>query len=141
MLIDARTFGATAYTVGITQISEEFGVTIQVAILGFAFFLWGILFAPIWTPHVAERTGRSVMYFVAILLYGLFTIGVAFAQNFGTIVVCRFFAGFFGGPCVVLVEGTFADIWSADTTNTYYQFIAMSQYIGAACGKSLDNPL
>jgi MFS family permease len=48
--------------------------------------------------------------------------------------ICRFLAGFAGGPCLVLIEGTFADIWSAETTNTYYAFLGTAAYIGAACG-------
>jgi DHA1 family multidrug resistance protein-like MFS transporter len=35
---------------------------------------------------------------------------------------------------LVLIEGTFADIWDAETTNTYYAFLGTSSYIGAACG-------
>ena len=48
--------------------------------------------------------------------------------------VLRFFAGLFGGPCVVNIEGTFADIWSAETTNTYYAFQGTAQFIGAGLG-------
>ena len=46
----------------------------------------------------------------------------------------RFFAGLFGGPCVVNIEGTFADIWSAKTTNTYYAFLGTAQFFGAGLG-------
>ena len=34
----------------------------------------------------------------------------------------------------MLIEGTFADVWSAETTNTYYAFLAISSYIGTAVG-------
>lgn len=36
---------------------------------------------------------------------------------------------------MVLIEGTFADVWSAQRTVTYYSFLAMAQYLGAAFGK------
>lgn len=126
----------TAYTAGINDVVRDFHVSTTVAILGFALYLWGIAFAPIFSPHLAERLGRSVLYFGCILLFSLFTLGVAYAQNFATIAVCRFFAGLFGGPCLVLIEGTFADIWSANTTNTYYAVLNTASYFGAACGKS-----
>ena len=62
----------------------------------------------------------------------LFSAG--FAQSFAAVAVLRFFAGVFGGPCLVNIEGTFADIWSAKTTNTYYAFQGTAQFVGAACG-------
>ncbi len=35
----------------------------------------------------------------------------------------------------MLIEGTFADVWSANTTVLYYSFLALASFIGAACGK------
>ena len=35
----------------------------------------------------------------------------------------------------MLIEGTFADVWSANTTVVYYSFLALASFIGAACGK------
>lgn len=104
------------------------------AVLPFAIFLWGVAFAPIYTPHLAERLGRSVIYFTSVLLFSIFTLGVGYSQNFASIVVLRFFAGLVGGPCLVLIEGTFADIWDANQTNTYYAVLGTASYIGAACG-------
>ena len=46
----------------------------------------------------------------------------------------RFFAVFFGGPTLVLIEGTFADVWSADVTVSYYSVLTLASFIGTACG-------
>ncbi|KAF2097771.1 MFS general substrate transporter [Rhizodiscina lignyota] len=127
-------FGLTAYTAGIGDIVIQFNVSRTVAVLPFAIFLWGVSFAPIYSPHLAERFGRSIIYFICVFLFSIFTLGVGYSQNFASIVVLRFFAGFFGGPCLVLIEGTFADIWDANQTNTYYAFLGTASYIGAACG-------
>ena len=35
----------------------------------------------------------------------------------------------------MLIEGTFADVWSANTTVVYYSFLALASFIGTACGK------
>ncbi|KAF2462132.1 major facilitator superfamily domain-containing protein [Lineolata rhizophorae] len=127
-------FGLTAYTAGIPEVVEEFDVTMTEAILGMSLYLWGIVFAPIYTPHLSERYGRSIIYLVSTFTFAFFTLGVAEAKNFATVAICRFFAGLTGGPCLVLIEGTFADIWSADLTNTYYAFLGLSSYLGAAAG-------
>lgn len=97
-------------------------------------YLFGIAFAPVWVPHLTERTGRSLVYLCSLPLCGLFLVGAGLSRNFAGVAICRFLAGATGGPCLVLIEGTFADIWSAETTNTYYAFLGTAAYIGAACG-------
>jgi DHA1 family multidrug resistance protein-like MFS transporter len=83
---------------------------------------------------VTERTGRSLVYLCSLPTCGIFLIGAGLSQNFVGVAICRFLAGASGGPCLVLIEGTFADIWSAETTNTYYAFLGTAAYIGAGCG-------
>lgn len=114
---------------------ERFGVTMQVAILGFSLNLLGIAFAPIITPHLSERFGRQAVYLTSLPTFSLFILGGSFSRSFAALAVCRFFAGFFGGPCLVLIEGTFADVWSAKVTVAYYSFLTLASFIGAACGK------
>ncbi|KAJ4290953.1 hypothetical protein N0V90_010149 [Kalmusia sp. IMI 367209] len=132
-------FGLTIYSSAIPQIIERFDVTMTQAISGFSLYLFGIFFAPIYTPHLSERHGRSIIYLFSIACCGLFHLGAALSNSFASLAVCRFFAGLFGGPCLVLIEGTFADIWSAETTNTYYAFLAISAYIGTAAGPVVGN--
>ena len=117
-----------------THIVAKFDVSLTTAIAGFSLYLFGIFFAPIYTPHLAERHGRSILYSVSIFCCGIFHLGAALSQTFASLAVCRFLAGLFGGPCLVLIEGTFADVWAAETTNTYYAFLGVASYFGAATG-------
>lgn len=117
---------------------QEFDVSMTVAILGFSLNLFGIAFAPIITPHLSERLGRVAVYSISLPLFSLFILGASRSQSFASLAVCRFFAGFLGGPCLVLIEGTFADCWRGHTTVTYYSILSLSSYIGAACGQSLS---
>jgi len=104
------------------------------AVLPMSLYLVGIAFAPLITPHLSERLGRSPVYFISLPIFSLFIIGAGVSKSFASLVVCRFFAGFFGGPCLVLIEGTFADVWSGNSTVTYYSFLSLASYVGAACG-------
>ncbi|PVH95396.1 MFS general substrate transporter [Periconia macrospinosa] len=135
----AVAFGLTAYSAGLPQIVETFNITMTEGIAGFSLYLFGIFFAPIYSPHVAERYGRSIMYSASIFICGLFHLGAALSQSYASLAVCRFFAGLAGGPCLVLIEGTFADVWSAETTNTYYAFLGTASYFGAASGPVVGN--
>ena len=138
----AVAYGLTSYTAGMDQIVAAFDLNPSGSksyiplepIALFSLYIWGIAFAPIYTPHVAERTGRSVIYLITVPICGLFLLGAGFSQSFASLAVCRFFAGVFAGPTLVLLEGTFADIWSAETTNTYYAFQLLPQFFGTGCG-------
>jgi DHA1 family multidrug resistance protein-like MFS transporter len=134
MLTLISAFGLTMYTSAIPLIVSSFSISMTKAISGYSLYLFGIFFAPIYTPHLSERYGRSIIYLVSLFVGGLFHLGAGQSQSFAALAVCRFFAGLAGGPCLVLIEGTFADIWSAETTNTYYAFLAVASYFGAATG-------
>ncbi|KAL9040277.1 MAG: hypothetical protein Q9214_004552, partial [Letrouitia sp. 1 TL-2023] len=127
----AVAFGLTSTTVGIQGVMMRFDVSMTVAILPLSLFLFGVFFAPIITPHLSERLGRSPVYFTSLPLFALFILGAGFSKSFASLAICRFFAGFFGGPCLVLIEGTFADVWPAQKTVTYYSFLSLASYIGA----------
>ncbi|KAL9009077.1 MAG: hypothetical protein Q9173_005863 [Seirophora scorigena] len=103
------------------------------AVLGLSLNLLGIAFAPITTPHLSERFGRSSVYLVSLPIFALFILGAGYSKSFAALAVCRFFAGFFGGPCLVLIEGTFADVWSPRKTVTYYSVLSLASYTGAGC--------
>jgi MFS transporter, DHA1 family, multidrug resistance protein len=135
ILIPCSAFALTSYTVGIPEVMAEFNVSMPVAILGMSLYLFGIFFAPIHTPHWSERYGRKPVYIVSLFLCMLFILGASRSKTWGALAACRFFAGFFGGPCLVLIEGTFADVWSAAVTNTYYAFLASAANVGAGLGE------
>lgn len=142
LIYDCSAFGLTCYTAGLSFVITDFNFNpnddpnyLPVGpISGFSVYLFGIVFAPIFTPHVAERTGRSIMYLTCVPLCGIFLLSAGFVQTFAGVAILRFLAGLTGGPCLVLIEGTFADIWSAKTTNTYYAFQGTAQFVGTGLG-------
>ena len=116
---------------------NRFNVSMTVAILPFTLYFLGIIFAPIVTPHLSELFGRSKVYFATFPIFALFILGASLSRNFAGLTICRLLAGVFGGPSLVLIEGTFADIWHAHNTVSYYSVLALASYIGAATGKTV----
>ena len=112
----------------------RFNVSMVYAVLGFSIFFIGVATAPIHTPHLAELFGRKYFYLASVFLFSLCILGVGFQQSFRGVLALRFLAGVFGGPCLVLIEGTFADVWSARTTVSYYAMLTLASYLGAAFG-------
>lgn len=131
---DHPIFSSHSYDLGFKGVMERFDVSMTVSILGFSIYLWGIAFAPIFTPHLSERFGRQPVYLVSLPVCALFILGASFSRSFAALIVCRFFAGFAGGPCLVLIEGTFADVWSAESTLSYYSILTLASFFGAAAG-------
>ncbi|KAI9891785.1 MAG: hypothetical protein M1814_002350 [Vezdaea aestivalis] len=127
-------FGITCYTTGILEVMKQFEVSMTASILGLSLYLFGIVFAPIITPHLSERYGRTVVYLVTYPIFMLFILGAGFSKTFGSLMVCRFFAGMFAGPSLVLIEGTFADVWHPDVTLSYYAALALAAFTGTGCG-------
>lgn len=127
-------YGTTTYTAAISAIPEAYDISQRTAILGFTLPFFGVFFAPIYTPHLAERYGRRPIYFMSFPLFLMCVIVIGLATKASTLLAFRFLAGYFGGPCVVLIEGTFADVWDGRRTVTYYSFLTLASYLGAAAG-------
>ncbi|KAI9675674.1 MAG: hypothetical protein M1817_001041 [Caeruleum heppii] len=127
-------FGATIYTAGITGVMEEYSISMTEAVLGMSLYLFGIAFAPIITPHLSEKFGRTRVYQSSLPLLGCYLLGSGLSTSCTGLMICRFFAGFAGGPCLVLIEGTFADVWGEHVTVTYYAVLSLASFVGAAAG-------
>ena len=90
---------------------------------------------------MVERVGRTIPIVLALTLNALFNLGAGLSHSLSGVMICRFFAGFFGGPTLVSLEGTFADIWSAETTNTYYAVQGLAAFVGAGMGPLVGGQL
>lgn len=132
-------YATTTYTALLPAIPHAFNVSIREAILGYVNPFFGVFFAPILTPHLAEKHGRRPIYTASFSLFTLCVLVVGLAPNFSTILAFRFLAGFFGGPCLILIEGTFADLWTAERTLSYYAVLTLAPFLGAAVGPLAGN--
>jgi MFS transporter, DHA1 family, multidrug resistance protein len=105
------TFASSVFSTTTMIVSEQFNVGPEVGILGTSLFVLGFAFGPIaWGP-LSETYGRMAPLFTCFAIFGIFQIPVAVAQNIYTIMICRFFGGFFGCAPLVIVGGAFADFW------------------------------
>lgn len=106
-----RSLGTSIYTPGVPQISKDFHVTPTVALLGLSVYSLGLGLGPIIGAPISETQGRKAVYVLTLPLSLLFTLGAGLAQNFETLLVCRFLSGAFGSPALAVGAGTIADIW------------------------------
>ncbi|RAR09428.1 MFS multidrug transporter-like protein [Stemphylium lycopersici] len=98
------------------------------------------LFPLVFVP-LTENTGRMPGYFVAYIVFELFLFGSAFADNFATLVVTRFFGGGASSVSINIVGGSISDVWKGDKARslpmsifgfTSVAGIALGPFIGSA---------
>lgn len=114
--------------------AQKFGVSHTAALLGLSLFLWALGLGAAIAAPVSEYYGRRIVYLSTIPIFGLFILGSGLAQNFATLIVCRFLGGFFGSAVVSVGGGTNADIWPPALAGLVYPFYFVSPFLGPAFG-------
>lgn len=71
----------------------------------------GIAFGPVLLAPMSEIFGRLWLYRISFTLLLAFSAGAGGADNFSTLLACRFFASFLGSPALAMGAGTIADLW------------------------------
>ena len=99
------TWASSVYSPGIIQISHDFHVGTEVSTLGLTFLLFGFGVGPmLWAP-LSEVYGRKVAVLLPYFVAAIFSFGTATAKDIQTVLITRFFAGFFGSAPVTNTGG------------------------------------
>lgn len=87
----------------------------------------------VWGPG-SELVGRRPVFVVALMCYTLFHLGQALAPNIQTLLVTRFFGGFFAVAPLTNSGGLIADIWSAEGRGKATSLFSASVFLGPVLG-------
>lgn len=94
------TWASSVYSPAVNQIAEEFHVGPEVSLLGLSLLLAGFGLGPLlWAP-LSEVYGRKPAVLTPYFLAAVFSFSTATAKDFQTIMISRFFTGFFGSSPV-----------------------------------------
>ncbi|KAI8986005.1 major facilitator superfamily domain-containing protein [Pilobolus umbonatus] len=127
-------FGTSVITGGMNRVAAEFGCSQTVAILQTSLMVFGFMIGPLlWSP-LSELYGRKPIYVIALGIYTIFNIPCAVAQNIETILVSRFFAGFFASCSLTLAGGSIADLFPTETRGNAIAYFAAAPYAGPVLG-------
>ncbi|KAK3644006.1 hypothetical protein LTR56_009858 [Elasticomyces elasticus] len=111
MMTFVVTFSSSIFATALQPVAEEFNIGETVATLGVALFLLGFVLGPIAFGPASEVFGRRIPLFSGYIVFAIFQIPVAVAQNVETIMICRFIGGFAASAPLAVVGGSLADIW------------------------------
>jgi MFS family permease len=94
----------------------------------------GLAFGPLLGSPLSEMLGRRSVYLFTIPVFGLFSLGAGLARNTATIMICRFLAGFFGGPVIAIGPGTLADMYTQENRAFTTTLFSLSPFLATAIG-------
>ncbi|KAH7017934.1 MFS multidrug transporter-like protein [Macrophomina phaseolina] len=129
------TLSTSTYSAGIEQLSAEFSVSEEVALLGLSLFSLGLALGPMLAAPISELAGRKAVYVFTLPAFMLFTAGAGLARDCAALIICRFFAAAFGSPVLAVGAGTIADIWQMERGGGLATVIVTSTFfLGPAAG-------
>ena len=106
---------SSLYTATYDQITFEFNCSRIVATLGLSLFIGGLGIGPMILAPLSEFYGRKPVYNFSFLLFIIWLVPCAVAQNIETMLIARFFSGFFGAAFSSVAGGTVGDLFPNDT--------------------------
>ncbi|KAG1145966.1 hypothetical protein G6F37_005173 [Rhizopus arrhizus] len=134
LLVVSAAFGSSVITGRLNGVVESFGCSEEVAILQVSLMVFGFMIGPLlWSP-VSEICGRKPVYIIALGLYTVFNIPCAVAKNIETVLVCRFFSGFFASVSLTLAGGSISDLFPTETRGYAVAYFAAAPYAGPVLG-------
>ncbi|BDD61895.1 hypothetical protein MAP00_006915 [Monascus purpureus] len=123
-------FTSSIFSTAISVISPEFHVNAEVGTLGLSLYVLGFATGPIlWAP-MSELYGRRLPIIIGMFGFTLFQFAVATAKDLQTIMLCRFFGGFFGACPIAVVAAVFSDIFGNRTRGIAITVFTMTVFNG-----------
>jgi MFS family permease len=106
---------SSLYTSTYDQITVEFNCSEIVATLGLSLFIGGLGLGPMVLAPLSEFYGRKPIYVLSLLLFIVWIVPCAMANNIQTMLVARFVSGFVGAAFTSVAGGTVGDLFTKNT--------------------------
>lgn len=127
-------FASSIFSAATAAVAAEFGVSSEVGILGVSFYVLGFAFGPtLWAP-LSELKGRRLPINIAMFGFTLFSFAVATGKDLQTVLICRFFAGFFGACPLAVVAAIFSDMFGNRTRGIAITIFSIAVFAGPLLG-------
>ncbi|MFD2421126.1 MFS transporter [Amycolatopsis pigmentata] len=103
--------------------------------------VFGTLIGGLCLGYLGDRAGRRPSIIVAVTGFGLLTLGIVLATNYGQLLVFRFLAGFFLGGALPPVWVLATEFAPARFRSTSVVITMVGAGLGSACGGPVSNLL
>jgi MFS transporter, DHA1 family, multidrug resistance protein len=100
-------FTSSIFSSATIAVSTEFDVSVEVGLLGLSLYVLGFATGPTFWAPLSELRGRRLPIVLSMFGFSIFQIAVATGKDLQTVLLSRFWGGFFGAsPLAVVVSTT-----------------------------------
>lgn len=118
------------YTITYTQLQPELNSSREVATLGLSLFVGGLGLGPMILAPLSEFYGRRPIYIYSLVMFVIWLIPCAVAENMATMLVARFLSGFSGAAFLSVAGGTVGDMFAVRELSAPMMVYTASPFIG-----------
>ncbi|KAJ5563255.1 Major facilitator superfamily domain general substrate transporter [Penicillium sp. DV-2018c] len=123
-------FASAIYSSAVQEISANFHISTEVAILGVTLYVLGFASGPtVWAP-ASELIGRRWPITIGMFGFSLFAVATATSKDVQTLMLTRFFAGFFSAAPLAIVPAVYTDLYNNQTRGVAIAMFAMAVFVG-----------
>ncbi|KAF2164538.1 hypothetical protein M409DRAFT_37044 [Zasmidium cellare ATCC 36951] len=123
-------FASAIFSSAVDAAGHHFHISVEVATLGVSLYVTGFAAGPtLWAP-LSELKRRRLPLLIGMFGYSVFTIGSATCKDTQTLMLTRFFAGFFGASPLSIVPACFADMFDNAQRGIAITAFAMAVFVG-----------
>ncbi|KAL1884382.1 hypothetical protein VTK73DRAFT_76 [Phialemonium thermophilum] len=123
-------FGSSIFSAATRKVGATYHVSSEVGVLGVSLYVLGFATGPsLWAP-LSELRGRRLPLILSMFGFSIFNLAVATGKDLQTILISRFFAGFFGACPLAVVAAVFSDMFDNRTRGIAITLFSMAVFMG-----------
>lgn len=134
LVTGSASWASSSFAAASGPVAAEFGVSGPVSILGTSMFLAGLAIGPLlWAP-LSEVYGRKIAVLPPVFIGMCFSFATGASKDIQSILITRFFGGFFSSAPITNTGGVLGDLYSPAHRGFAIAGYAMAVVIGPALG-------
>jgi MFS transporter, DHA1 family, multidrug resistance protein len=132
--------GSSLYVAAETDIERIYHVSPVASSLGLALYVLGYGVGPMIFSPLSEIPilGRNWIYIATFTIFVILAVAASLVDDFGGLLVLRFFLGFFGSPCLATGGATLQDMYAPTKMPYALMFWVASATLGPALGPAVS---
>jgi MFS transporter, DHA1 family, multidrug resistance protein len=123
-------FTSSIFSAATFAVADEFDVSTEVGLLGLSLYVLGFATGPIFWAPLSELRGRKLPLVISMFGFSIFQVAVASAKDLQTIMLCRFWGGFFAACPLAVVAAVFSDMFDNRTRGLAITVFSMTVFTG-----------
>jgi DHA1 family multidrug resistance protein-like MFS transporter len=124
------TFASAIFATAIPSLVRIHDVDREVVTLGVSLYVLGFAFGPVIWASFSELKGRYLPFIISAFGFTAFSFGTAVSKGLTSILICRWFGGFFGAGPLTLAGPLYADMFVGKPFGVSMVVFAFTVFMG-----------